>query len=89
MPRVFYELMLFMCIYSFGRCLGITFVDSTMIPVCHNLRRHFNKVFAGLAKSGKGTMEWCHSFRLHIVINDRGEIIQWTLTPGNTDDRDP
>ena len=53
MPRVFYELMLFMCIYSFGRCSGITFVDSTMIPVCHNLRRHFNKVFAGLAKMEK------------------------------------
>ena len=23
--------------HSFGRCTGITFVDSTMIPVCHNL----------------------------------------------------
>ena len=26
---------------------------------------------------------------LHLVINDRGEIIQWMLTPGNVDDRDP
>ena len=37
MPRVFYELMLLICIYSFGRCSGITFVDSTMIPVCITL----------------------------------------------------
>ena len=27
-----------------------------MIPVCHNMRRNFNKVFDGLAKNGKGTM---------------------------------
>ena len=36
------------------------FIDSTMIPVCYNIRRHFNKVFSGIAKDGKGTMGWCH-----------------------------
>ena len=56
MPRVFFKTMLFMKLYAFGKCIGITFVDSTMIPVCHNVRRYFNKVFSGLAKSGKGTM---------------------------------
>ena len=40
--------------YAFGRRTGITFVDSTMIPVCHNVRRRFNKVFAGIAKDGTG-----------------------------------
>ncbi|MBQ8867413.1 MAG: hypothetical protein IJ013_06805, partial [Bacteroidaceae bacterium] len=44
---------------AFGRCSGISFVDSTMIPVCHNLRRYTNKVFKGLATDGKGTMGWC------------------------------
>ena len=34
-------------------------------------------------------MGWFYGFKLHIVINDRGEIVQWTLTPGNTDDREP
>ena len=56
MPRVFFLMMLFMKLYAFGKCTGITFVDSTMIPVCHNIRRYMNKVFAGLAKDGKGTM---------------------------------
>ena len=28
-------------------------VDSTMIPVCHNLRRYANKVFKGIATDGK------------------------------------
>ena len=54
MPRVFFKMMLFMKLYAFGKCTGIMFVDSAMISVCHNLRRYFNKVFAGLAKNGKG-----------------------------------
>ena len=64
MPRVFLPMMLFMKLYAFGRCTGITFVDSTMIPVCHNVRRYMNRVFAGLARDGKGTMGWCHGFKL-------------------------
>ena len=54
MSRVFFKMLLFMKLYAFGKCTGITSVDSTMIPVCHNVRRYFNKVFAGLAKNGKG-----------------------------------
>ena len=46
MPRVFIEMLLFMRLYAFGKCTGITFVDSTMIPVCHNVSRYINKVFA-------------------------------------------
>ena len=38
--RMFFKLMFFLNIGAFGRCTGITFVDSTMIPVCHNLRRY-------------------------------------------------
>ena len=57
MPRSFVEMMLFMKLYAFGRCTGIIYVDNTMIPVCHNVRRNSNKVFAGMAKSGKGTMD--------------------------------
>ena len=50
MPRVFFLMMLFMKLYAFGKCTGITFVDNTMIPVCHNLRRYMNKVWP---KTGK------------------------------------
>ena len=48
--RVFFQLMFFLNLGAFGMCTGITFVDSTMIPVCHNLRRYANKVFKVLAK---------------------------------------
>lgn len=88
MPKVFIDMLLFMKLYAFGKCTGITFVDSTMIPVCHNVRRHFNKVFAGLAKNGKGTMGWCHGFKLHLMCNDQGDIITFCLTGANVDDRD-
>lgn len=77
-----------MRLYAFGKCTGITFVDGTMIPVCHNVRRYFNKVFAGLAKAGKGTMGWCHGFKLRLMCNDRGDIITFCLTGANVDDRD-
>ena len=54
--RVYSQLMFFLNLGAFGRCTGITFVDSTTIPVCHNLRRYTNKVFKGIATDGKGTM---------------------------------
>ena len=87
--RVFFQLLFFLNLGAFGRCTGITFVDSTMIPVCHNLRRYANKVFKGIATDGKGTMGWCHGFKLHLACNDRGEIIAFVLTGANVSDKDP
>jgi hypothetical protein len=87
--RVFFKMVFFLQLYAFGRCTGISFVDSAMIPVCHNLRRYANKVFEGVATNGKGTMGWCHGFKLHFICNDRGEIIIFCLTGANVDDRDP
>ena len=55
--RVFFKMMFFLNLHSFGRCTGITFVDSTMIPVCHNLRRYANKVFAGLVTGIRNNMK--------------------------------
>ncbi len=43
----------------------------------------------GWAQKGKCSMGWFYGFKLYIVINDRGEIIQYQITPGNTDDRAP
>ena len=60
-----------------------------MIPVCYNLRRYANKVFKGVAADGKGTMGWYHGFKLHLLCNDREEIITFCLTGANVDDRNP
>jgi len=72
-----------------GRCSGISFIDSTSLKVCHNRRIHSHKVFAGCARRGKTSVDWFFGFKLHLVINDRGELLNVRLTPGNTDDRRP
>ncbi len=72
-----------------GSCTGISFVDSTPIKVCGNKRIKQNKVFKDLATTGKSTMGWFHGFKLHIVINDKGEILSFCVTQANVDDREP
>ncbi|MFQ3306839.1 MAG: hypothetical protein ACI8ZF_000071 [Candidatus Midichloriaceae bacterium] len=72
-----------------GEKTGIYFVDSTLLKACHIKREKQNKVFAGIAKKSKSTMGWFFGFKLHIVINDKGEIMAFKITKGNVDDRDP
>jgi Transposase DDE domain len=72
-----------------GQPTGIQFIDSLPVRVCHNRRISSHKVFAGLAQRGKGSMGWFYGFKLHLVINDQGELLAFCLTPGNVDDRRP
>ncbi|HXW01045.1 MAG TPA: IS982 family transposase [Anaerolineae bacterium] len=81
-----------LCLYLVsrrGQQTGINFIDSTPIAVCHNKRIRRHKVFAGLARRGKSSLGWFYGFKLHLIVNDQGEIIAFCLTPGNVDDRDP
>ena len=34
-------------------------------------------------------MGWFYGFKLHLVVNDRGELLAFRITPGNVDDREP
>lgn len=72
-----------------GDCSGRSFVDSTALAVCHNRRIRSHRVFRQLAQRGKTSMGWFYGFKLHIVINHRGELLACQLTPGNVDDRQP
>lgn len=72
-----------------GTCTGISFVDSTPLHVCRNQRILIHKTFKGLAKRGKCSMGWLFGFKLHLIINDKGEILNFMFTPGNVDDREP
>jgi hypothetical protein len=71
-----------------GDCTGISFIDSTVLRVCHNKRIKRNKTFKGFAEVGRSTMGWFFGFKLHLIINDKGEILSFYMTKGNVDDRD-
>ena len=72
-----------------GTSTGIGFIDSTSIKVCHNRRIKSHRVFNGIARRGKTSVDWFYGFKLHLAINDRGELLEVALTPGNIDDRKP
>lgn len=80
---------LFLKTMRLGQSTGISFVDSTSVSVCKNKRIFNHKVFKDIAQRGKSTMGYFFGFKLHIVINDKGEIIEFVITPGNVDDRQP
>ena len=72
-----------------GQCSGISFIDSMGIPICHNKRAKRNKVFRGLSGWGKSSVDWYFGFKLHLIINEQGELLAFQVTPGNVDDRKP
>jgi transposase len=78
-----------------GECDGISIADATALAVCDNRRIRRHQVFKGLAQRGKTSMGWFYSlkatsgFKLHAIINSKGELIRLKLTPGNVDDRKP
>ena len=70
-----------------GQCTGLSFIDTMGIPICHNKRAKRNKVFEGLSQWGKSSVDWYFGFKLHLIINEIGEILAFQLTPGNIDER--
>ncbi len=88
-PSVFVPLCVYLRRNCFGICTGISFIDSTPLKVCHNRRIRAHKVFAGLAERGKTSTGWFYGFKLHLIVNERGELLNLMLTPANVDDRKP
>ena len=86
MPTTFMPL--FVCVSALtGEKTGRYFIDSSKLPVCHNLRIYRNKVFKDVAKRGKTSTGWFFGFKLHLIFNDKGELMSFHLTSGNIDDR--
>lgn len=69
-----------------GKPTPANFVDSTTLDVCDNRRIWKHRVFKGIAARGKSSMGWFYGLKLHLIVNERGEIISFFLTPGNVPD---
>lgn len=83
LPLFFYLLM------KRGNCTGISFIDATSLKVCHNLRIPQHRTFRGTAARDKSSTGWYYGFKLHLAINDAGEILGFYLTAANVDERVP
>ena len=88
MPRFLVPLAVYLHVQR-GECTGISFIDSTSLAVCHAARIQQHRVFRVDARRGKTSVGWFYGFKLHVVVNDRGELLAFCLTPGNLDDRKP
>lgn len=88
LPKVIVPLTAFMKSRS-AVSQGIAFIDSTSLCVCKNIRIPRHRTFAGEAGRGKSSTGWFYGFKLHLIVNDRGEILSFCITPGNVDDRKP
>ena len=86
---VIQPLAVYLKLFGLGKCSGISFIDSTALKVCHYKREKQNKVFQGIAEKSYGTLGWFYGFKLHLVSNDKGQIIDFLITKANVDDRYP
>ena len=57
--------------------------------MCHPCRANKHKVFGHLPQWEKNSVGWYYGFKLHLIVNDRGELLSFQLTAGNTDERKP
>ena len=81
-------LLLFIKKVLLGKCTGISIVDSSPLRVC-NQRIHIHKTFKGIAQRGKCSMGWFFGFKLHLICNEHGELLNFMITLSNVDDRKP
>lgn len=88
-PRVISPMQDYLKVLMANNCTGISFIDSTKLAVCDNRRIERHQVFTPYASRGKTSMGWFYGFKLHAIINDKGELVNVCLTSGNIDDRKP
>ena len=86
MPRLLLPSSLLVHWFS-GQRRGIYFVDSTKLAVCHNARGRQHKVFRRMAQWGRSSMDWFFGLKLHLVINNQGQIMALRITAANVHDR--
>jgi hypothetical protein len=85
MHRAIYPLTLFVQ-FKGGKKTGIYYIDGSCLPVCNIKRSKRNKVFNEIAQYGKTSVGWFFGLKIHLVINNLGELIAFKITRGNVSD---
>ena len=83
----FMPLAIYLKTCGLSNCTGISFINSTPLCVCDKRRINQHKTFKGFAQRGQCSLGWFYGFKLHIITNDQGGIIDFMITKGNVDDR--
>lgn len=65
---------------------GVSFIDSTALPVCAIARERDHKCFKGEATKSKTSTGWFFGYKLHLVTSDQGELLRFRLTPATAHD---
>lgn len=69
-----------------GKQTGVYYIDSSCLPVCHLKHGKRHKTFDLIAQYGRTSVGWFFGLKLHIVTNDRGELMVFKLTKGKRHD---
>ena len=85
MKRAIFPLTLFTQLKG-GQRTGIYYIDSSCLPVCHLKRSKRHKTFDNIADYGRTSVGWFFGLKLHLVINERGELLAFKVTRGNRSD---
>jgi len=84
--KISIPLTIFTRLYALGNCDGTSYIDSFSLSVSHQKRISSHKTFNGLAARGKTSVGWFYGFKVHVIINGWGEIIDFCITSGNVVD---
>lgn len=85
MNRAIFPLALFIQT-NCGKKTGIYYIDGSCLPVCHLKRSKRNQVFKQVAEYGRTSVGWFFGLKIHLVINNLGELIAFKITKGSVND---
>lgn len=74
MQRAMFPLSVFTQLKA-GQQTSVYYIDSSCIPVCHIRRSSRHKTFDAVANYGHTSAGWFFGLKLHLVTNDRGELM--------------
>ena len=70
------------------RLTGVNIIDSFPLRACRNQRIGQHRVMKGIAQRGRTSMGWFYGMKVHLIVNEHGELVNSRITAGNVADND-